>query len=97
MLGLIEDDLKEAIGLDVAPLMGRRTFFGFDNRDGKPWSFDGLEVLVPEGVHTTVEPEKGGSLIYPKGALSARPSGHMPKGGSSSTRSSARGRSASAI
>jgi len=29
----------------------------------------------------TVEPEKGGSLIYPKGDLSARPSGHMPKDG----------------
>ena len=81
MLGLIDDDLKEAIGVDVAALMGRGTFFGFDNRDWKPWSFNGLEVLVPEGFRTTVEPEKGGALIYPKGDLSARPSGHMPKDG----------------
>jgi len=81
MLGLIEDDLKEAIGVDVAPLMGRGTFFGFDSRDWKPWTFNGLEVLVPEGFRTTVEPEKGGALIYPKGDLSARPSGHMPKDG----------------
>ncbi len=81
MLGLIEDDLKEAIGVDVAPLMGRTTMFGFDNRDWKPWTFNRLEVLVPEGFRTTVEPEKGGALIYPKGDLNARPSGHMPKDG----------------
>jgi hypothetical protein len=81
MLGLIEDDLKEAIGVDVAPLTGRGTFFGFDNRDWRPWTFNGLEVLVPDGFRTTVEPEKGGTLIYPKGDLSARPSGHMPKDG----------------
>ena len=73
MLGLIEDDLKEAIGVDVAPLMGRGTFFGFDNRDWKPWTFNGLEVLVPEGFRTTVEPEKGGTLIYPKGDLQRAP------------------------
>ena len=81
MLGLIEDDLKEAIGIDVTPLMGRTNMFGFENRDWKPWTFNGLEVLVPEGFRVSVEPEKGGTLIYPKGDMSARPSGHMPKDG----------------
>ncbi len=81
MLGLVEDDLKEAMGIDVTPLPGRTTMFGFENRDWKPWDFNGLEVLVPEGFQTTVEPEKGGTLIYPKGDLSAPPSGHMPKDG----------------
>jgi Uroporphyrinogen decarboxylase (URO-D) len=81
MLGLIEDDLKEAIGIDVTPLTGRTTMFGFENRDWRPWSFNGLEVLTPAGFRTTIEPEKGGALIYPRGNLSARPSGHMPKDG----------------
>ncbi|MGO9420308.1 hypothetical protein, partial [Roseiarcus sp.] len=81
MLGLIEDDLKEAIGIDVTPLPGRTNMFGFENRDWRPWNFNGLEVLVPEGFRTTVEPEKGGTLIYPQGDLSAPPSGHMPKDG----------------
>ena len=81
MLGLIEDDLREAIGIDVTPLMGRTNMFGFDNSGWRPWTFNGLEVLVPEGFRTTVEPEKGGTLIYPKGDLSAPPSGHMPKDG----------------
>ena len=71
MLGLIEDDLKEAIGIDVTPLMSRTNMFGFENRDWQPWSFNGLEVLVPEGFRVSVEPEKGGTLIYPKGDLSA--------------------------
>ena len=81
MLGFIEDDLREALGIDVAPLPGRTNMFGFQNRDWRPWSFNGLEVLVPEGFRTTVEPDKGGTLIYPKGDTSARPSGHMPKDG----------------
>jgi Uroporphyrinogen decarboxylase (URO-D) len=81
MLGLIEDDLKEAIGIDVAPLAGRTNMFGFENRDWKPFTFNGLEVLVPDGFRTTVEPEKGGLLIYPKGDTSAPPSAHMPKDG----------------
>ncbi len=81
MLGLIEDDLKQAIGIDVTPLMNRTNMFGFENRDWKPWIFNGLEVLVPAGFRTSVEPEKGGTLIYPKGDTSAPPSAHMPKDG----------------
>lgn len=60
MLGLIEDDLREAIGIDVTPLMGRTNMFGFDNSGWRPWTFNGLEVLVPEGFRITVEPEKAG-------------------------------------
>ncbi len=81
MLGLIEDDLKEAIGIDVTPLTSRTNMFGFENRDWKPWTFNGLEVLVPEGFRVSLEPEKGGTLIYPKGDVSAPPSAHMPKDG----------------
>jgi hypothetical protein len=55
--------------------------FGFANDGWKPWSFNDLQVLVPEDFRTTVEPENGGALIYPRGDMSAKPSGHMPKGG----------------
>ncbi len=80
MLGLVEDDLKEAIGVDVTPLMGRTNMFGFENRDWKPWTYNGLDVLVPEDFRVTTDAE-GGTLIYPKGDRSAPPSGHMPKDG----------------
>jgi hypothetical protein len=81
MLGLVEDDLRQAIGVDVAPLFSRTNMFGFQNRDWKPWNFNGLEVLVPEDFRTATDPQSGGTLIYPRGDTSARPSGHMPKGG----------------
>ncbi len=81
MLGMLDDDLREAIGIDVMPVFGRTNMFGFENRDWKPWLFNGLEVLVPEDFRTTTDPDTGGILIYPKGDTSARPSGHMPQGG----------------
>ena len=81
MLGLIEADLREAIGIDVAPVFGRTNMFGFDNTNWRPWLFNGLDVLVPEGFRTTIDPETGSTLIYPRGDTTARPSGRMPKDG----------------
>ncbi len=81
MLGWVEDDLREAIGIDVTALFGRTNMFGFENRDWKPWTFNGLEVLVAEDFRTAIDGASGGTLIYPKGDTSARPSGHMPKDG----------------
>lgn len=37
MLGLIEDDLREAMGLDVIGVFPRKTMFGFPNENWKPW------------------------------------------------------------
>ena len=80
MLGLVEDDLKEAMGLDVEGVFPRKTMFGFENKNWKEWDFNGLTVLVPEDFRTTVD-ENGDILIYPEGDTSAPPSGKMPKGG----------------
>ncbi len=80
MLGLVEDDLKEAMGLDVEGVFPRKTMFGFENKNWKEWNFNGLTVLVPEDFRTTVD-ENGDILIYPEGDTSAPPSGKMPKGG----------------
>ena len=79
MLGLVEDDLREALGVDVRGVLRRGTMFGFKNEGWKPWCFNGLEVLVPGQFNTTTTPE-GDTLIYPGGDLSAKPSGRMPKG-----------------
>ena len=80
MLGLVEDDLKEAMGLDVEGVFPRKTMFGFENKNWKEWDFNGLTVLVPEDFRTTVD-ANGDILIYPEGDTSAPPSGKMPKGG----------------
>jgi hypothetical protein len=81
MLGLVEEDLQQAMGIDTEGVFPRKTMFGFENRNWKPWRCqDGLEVLVPEDFRTTVD-ENGDVLIYPEGDLSAPPSGRMPQGG----------------
>ncbi len=79
MLGMIDDDLKDVLGIDVEGVFRRRTMFGFENRDWKTWDFNGLEVLVPGMFRTTVG-ENGDILIYPQGDLTAGPSGRMPRG-----------------
>ncbi len=81
MLGEIAPDLMEVLGVDVVGLRGRRTMFGFENRNWRQWQlFDGTPVLVPEGFNTIPEPN-GDILQYPEGDRSAPPSGRMPRGG----------------
>lgn len=80
MLGLVEDDLKEAMGIDTAPIFPNRTIFGFVNENWKPWRTPwGQDVLVSE--HFEIEEQNDGTYIYPLGDRSAAPSGHMPKTG----------------
>ena len=81
MLGEIAPDLLDALGIDVVGLGAPTTFFGYENRDWKPWSlFDGTPVLVPGAFNTRPEPN-GDILMYPEGDRTAPPSGHMPKDG----------------
>jgi Uroporphyrinogen decarboxylase (URO-D) len=81
MLGMIDDDLKEALGIDVEGLSGRETMFGFRNDDWRPWMTPfGLEVLVADQFHTTTD-DRGDTYIYPMGNTSVAPSGRMPSSG----------------
>jgi uroporphyrinogen-III decarboxylase len=80
MLGLLDDDLKDAMGLDVTGIFARNTMFGFPVERWKPWQFNGIEVLVPGDFNITVD-ERGDTLIYPEGDMTVPASGRMPKGG----------------
>jgi len=81
MLGILDEDLKQAMGVDVEGVSRPTTMFGYRNRDWKPWRMpDGLEVLVSEEFRITTD-TNGDILIYPEGDLSAPPSGRMPKDG----------------
>ncbi len=81
MLGWIDEDLKEALGIDVEGAAPPKTMFGFPNERWKMWRTPwGLEVLVSEQFVTTVD-ENGDVLIYPEGDGTAPPSGRMPKSG----------------
>lgn len=81
MLGWIDDDLADAIGIDVAGAYGPNTMFGFPNTNWRPWKAPfGLDVLVSEHFKTTTD-AKGDVFIYPQGDTSVPPSGRMPDGG----------------
>jgi hypothetical protein len=80
MLGLIDNDLALAMGIDTVGVPRRKAHFGLSFDSWKPWSFHGLEVLVSSDFNVTTGPE-GDTLMYPQGDLTAAPSGRMPKDG----------------
>jgi uroporphyrinogen-III decarboxylase len=80
MLGMVDDDLKVAMGLDVEGVYPRGTMFGFPADQWKSWQLNGLEVLVPGDFNTTTD-ANGDILMYPLGDKTAPPSGRMPHGG----------------
>ena len=81
MLGLLEEDLKQAMGVDTEPVLGPYTVFGFPNEGWKEYRLDsGQEVLVSRHFNVTKD-EKGDTYIYPRGDTTCEPSGHMPYGG----------------
>lgn len=81
MLGQVDDDVMDALGIDVVGLFDESTFFGFLQRDWKPFTlFDGTPVLVPGGFNTEVA-EDGNLYQYPQGDRSLEPSGRMPADG----------------
>jgi uroporphyrinogen-III decarboxylase len=79
MLGEIEPDLMDIIGIDVIGVFSRNNMFGIENIGYKEFrTFWGQEVLVPAGFHTKYD-TNGDLLIYPEGDTSAAPSAKMPK------------------
>ena len=82
MLGEIDPELMDIIGIDVVGAKGKNNSFGIYNHEPlveylTPW---GQIVLVPECFRTTND-EKGDVLIYPQGDMSIQPSARMPKNG----------------
>lgn len=81
MLGEVDEELREILGVDVIGLGSRTNIFGFENKNWKEFrTFWGQEVLVPEKFMTRLD-EKGDLLIYPEGDTSVPPSAKMPSSG----------------
>jgi hypothetical protein len=79
MLGEIDEDLRQALGLDVVGVHGPGTMFGFKNEGWKPFTmFDGTPVLVPEQFNVTPAAD-GGWLMYPEGDTTVPPCAWMPE------------------
>jgi len=79
MLGQVEEDLQEAMGVDVIGVSPPSDMFGNPLKDWKeyrtPW---GQVVLVPGSFTVSVD-ENGDTLLYPQGDDSVAPSAKMPK------------------
>ena len=80
MLGEIDGELKQIMGVSVDGVTGKNTMFGFANEGWKSWALNGLEVLVPRNFNVSGD-GRGGYYLYPQGDMSAQPSGRMPQGG----------------
>jgi len=81
MLGVVEEPVKEALGVDTFGIELPTTIFGYRNENWKRFTlFDGTEVEISGHFEYDVLP--GGDIVqYPKGDRSAPPSGRMPTGG----------------
>ncbi len=81
MLGEIEDDLAEVMGIDTVPVSPKNNMFGFANENWKefktPW---GQVVLVPGNFNVTID-NTGDVFMYPEGDTSVSPSAKMPANG----------------
>lgn len=80
MLGMIDEDLRDVLGIDVIGVFPRNTMFGFATENWKSWKFHDLEVLVPQDFNVSID-DNGDTLIYPEGDTTVTPSGRMPSGG----------------
>jgi hypothetical protein len=80
MLGLVEDDLKDAMGVDTTSIFPNRTIFGFVNEGWKEWRTPwGQDVMV--SAHFKTIRDERGTFVFPGGDTAAPPSGHMPASG----------------
>ena len=82
MLGEVDWELIDSIGIDVIGAWGKNNMFGFHNHSPyKEWKTPwGQRVMVPLNFNVTTD-TNGDILMYPEGDTSVPPSARMPKTG----------------
>jgi len=82
MLGEVEMDLVETLGIDVLPVEPPVQFFGLRREGWKPWRlWDGTEVLMPGQFNIEVDPASGDWLLRSGGDPTRAVEGRMPQDG----------------
>jgi len=77
----MDDELREAIGIDIIGLLSAKMLMGLSRTNYKPFTlFDGTEVLVPSELDYDLD-QNGNMLFYADGDRNYPPSARMPKGG----------------
>ena len=91
MLGEVDPEVKDALGVDVVGLEGLSTAFGFPNVNWRPWRpFHGTEVLVSEHFVTTETARRATPSSIPAATRTPLPAAACPRTASTSTPSCAR-------
>jgi hypothetical protein len=81
MLGEIDPELMEILGVDVIGLNPRTNILGFESNNWKEFRmWWGQEVLVPGNFNTKTLPG-GDLLLFPEGDVTVSPSARMPSTG----------------
>lgn len=81
MLGEVEMDVVDRLGIDVLPVEPSVQFFGLRREKWKPWKlWDGTDVLVPGQFDVEVD-EQGNWLLHTEGDPNQPVEGRMPKDG----------------
>jgi len=81
MLGEVEEDLIQVMGVDTEAVIGRKDMFGIEQAGWREFrTFWDQVVLVPENFNTKLD-SQGDLLIFPEGDTSVPASGKMPKTG----------------
>jgi Uroporphyrinogen decarboxylase (URO-D) len=81
MLGEVDEELIDAMDIDVIGFSGENNMFGIPNKNWKVHkTFWGQEVLLPGQFNYTYN-SNGDILIHPEGDTSVPPSAMMPKTG----------------
>ncbi|MBR2432329.1 MAG: methyltransferase, partial [Clostridia bacterium] len=81
MLGLIEEDLKECMGIDAEGVFSRDNMFGIRQDGWREWRQDNGDVVLAAGGLNITEDSKGDHYVHPMGDTSVAPSAKMPRGG----------------
>ncbi|MFA7637267.1 MAG: uroporphyrinogen decarboxylase family protein, partial [Monoglobales bacterium] len=77
MLGKLDDDLKELLGMDTLSVPSFTNMFGIKQQKWKEWTTPhGVDVLIPEDMNMTYD--ENNVYVYPEGDLTASPSAKMP-------------------
>ena len=82
LLGEVEQDILNLLGVDVVGLWNTTTCFGYQNKDWKEWSMDDGTPVFMGGGFTYDEDSQARKLVYPHGDRTAEYSAIIPKGGS---------------
>jgi len=80
MLGEIDSELIQLMGIDVVGLQGNKNIFGIENENWKEYKTWWDQVVLVPGKCNTKEENNGDLYTYPEGDRSVPPSAVMPHG-----------------